>query len=129
MPQNIIIIADDVQVEAELNDGPTAKIIIGKLPIESSAQRWGGEIYFSIPVTAELESDSREVLEAGELGFWPTGNAFCIFFGPTPASQGDEIRAASAVNIIGKMKSDLAKLWIVSSGSSIVIKMAEDDKE
>ena len=129
MPQNIIIIADDIQVEAELNDGPTAKKIIGKLPIESSAQRWGGEIYFSIPVTAELESDSREVLEAGELGFWPTGNAFCIFFGPTPASQGDEIRAASAVNIIGKIKSDLAKLWNVSSGSSIVIKMAEDDKE
>jgi hypothetical protein len=129
MPQKIEIIAENVQVQAELNDGPTAKTIISILPIKALAQRWGGEIYFSIPVTAGLESDSREVLEAGELGFWPTGNAFCIFFGPTPASQGDEIRAASAVNIIGKMESDWAKLWNVSSGSSIVIKVAEDGKE
>jgi hypothetical protein len=129
MPQKIEIIAENVQVEAELNDSSTAKSIISTLPIEALAQRWGGEIYFSIPVTAGLESDSREVLKAGELGFWPTGNAFCIFFGPTPASQGDEIRAASAVNIIGKMKSDWAKLWDVSSGSSIVIKMAEGEKD
>jgi hypothetical protein len=126
MPLKIEIIAENVKVEAELNDSSTAKSIISKLPIEASAQRWGGEIYFSIPVTAGLEADSREVLEAGELGFWPTGNAFCIFFGPTPASQGDEIRAASAVNIIGKMKSDWSKLWNVSSGSSIVIKMVDD---
>lgn len=122
MSQKIEIIAENVKVEAELNDSRTAEKIINKLPIEALAQRWGGEIYFSIPATAELESDSREVLEAGELGFWPTGNAFCIFFGPTPASQGDEIRAASAVNIIGKMKSDWAKLWEFFSGSSIVIK-------
>jgi len=129
MPQNITIIADDVQVEAELNDGPIAKTIISILPIEALAQRWGGEIYFSIPVTAEFESNSREVLETGELGYWPTGNAFCIFFGPTPLSQGDEIRAASAVNVIGKMKGDWSGLWKVSSGSSIVIKMAEGVNE
>jgi len=129
MPQKIEIVTENVQVEAELNDGPTAKKIISNLPIKALAQRWGGEIYFSVPVTAELESDSREVLEAGELGFWPTGNAFCIFFGTTPVSQGEEIRAASAVNIIGKMKSDWAKLWDVPSGSDIVIKMAEDRKE
>jgi hypothetical protein len=129
MPQKIEIIAENITVDAELNDGPTAKKIIGKLPIKALAQRWGGEIYFSIPVMAGLESGSRDVLEAGELGFWPTGNAFCIFFGPTPASRGDEIRAASAVNIIGKMKSDWAKLWDVPSGSSIVIKTAEDGRE
>jgi len=129
MPQKIEIVTENVQVEAELNDGPTAKKIISNLPIKALAQRWGREIYFSIPVTSELESDSREVLEAGELGFWPTGNAFCIFFGTTPVSQGEEIRAASAVNIIGKMKSDWSKLWDVPSGSDIVIKMAEDRKE
>ena len=126
MSQKIEIIAENVKVEAELKDSPTAKKIISMLPIEALAQRWGGEIYFAIPVTAELESDSREVLEAGELGFWPTGNAFCIFFGPTPASQGNEIRAASAVNIIGKMRSDWAKLWNVPSRSSIVIKAMGD---
>ena len=126
MPQKIDIITENVQVEAELNDSPTAKSIISSLPIDALVQRWGGEIYFSIPVTAELEPDSREVLQAGELGFWPSGNAFCIFFGQTPASHGDEIRAASAVNIIGKINDGLEKLWDVSSGSDIVIKLAED---
>lgn len=129
MPQKIEITAENIRVEAELNDGPTAKSIISILPIEALAQRWGGEIYFSIPVTAELESKSREVLEAGELGYWPTGNAFCIFFGPTPLSQGDEIRAASAVNVIGKMKGDWSGLWDVPSGGSIVIKIAEGAEE
>ena len=125
MPQKIEIIAENVKVEAQLNNSPTAKSIINILPIEALAQRWGGEIYFSIPMTAELESDSREVLEAGELAFWPAGNAFCIFFGPTPASHGDEIRAASAVNIIGKMKSDWAGLWDVPSGADILIEIAQ----
>jgi hypothetical protein len=125
MPQKIEIIAENVKVEAQLNDSTTAKKIHSKLPIEALAQRWGGEIYFEIPVTAELESGSREVLEAGELGFWPTGSAFCIFFGPTPASQGDEIRAASAVNIIGKMKGDWSGLWDVPSGADILIEIAQ----
>jgi hypothetical protein len=129
MTQNIVIITEKVQIEAELNNGPTAQSIISILPIEALAQRWGGEIYFSIPVTEDLESNSREVLEAGELGYWPSGNAFCMFFGPTPASQGNEIRAASAVNIIGKMKGDWTGLWNISSGSRIIIKMLEDTKE
>jgi len=125
MPQRIKISAGDVQIEAELNDGPTAKSIIDTLPIEASARRWGGEIYFSIPVAAELEENSRDVLEAGELAFWPPGKAFCIFFGPTPASQGDEIRAASEVSIIGKMKSDWSGLWDVPSEATIVITITE----
>ena len=85
MPRKIVITAGQTQVEAELNDNPTAASIADALPIKAKAQRWGGEIYFSIPVTADLEPDSREVLQAGELGYWPTGKAFCIFFGPTPA--------------------------------------------
>ncbi len=125
MPQRIKISAGDVQIEAELNDGPTAKSIIDTLPIEASARRWGGEIYFSIPVAAKLEENSRDVLEAGELAFWPPGKAFCIFFGPTPASQGDEIRAASEVSIIGKMKSDWSGLWDVPSEATIVITITE----
>ena len=121
MPLKIKIAADKVQVEAELNDSLTAKSVADVLPIKAKAQRWGGEIYFTIPVEAELEADSREVLEAGELGYWPTGNAFCIFFGKTPASQGDEIRAASAVNIIGKVEGDLSELWDVDDGASVLI--------
>ena len=101
MGQGIVIRVESNSFEAELNDSMTGKAIYGALPIRAKAQRWGGEIYFSIPVSCELEENSREVLEEGELGYWPPGQAFCIFFGPTPASGGDEIRAASAVNIVG----------------------------
>lgn len=124
MPKSVIITAGKVQVRAELNDTPTAKSIVDILPIKAKAQRWGGEIYFSIPVTAELEKDSRDVLEAGELGYWPTGNALCLFFGPTPASEADEIRAASAVNIIGKMAGGWSGLPDVPSGASVLIESA-----
>ena len=121
MSQRIKITAGAVTVEAELNDNPTAKAIAEVLPIKASAQRWGGEIYFTIALKAALEPDGREVLEAGELGFWPTGSAFCMFFGATPASNGDEIRAASAVNILGKMEGDLSGLWDVASGDEVLI--------
>lgn len=121
MAQTIKITAGGVQVEAELNNGPTAKSISTALPIKAKGRRWGGEIYFSIPVTADLEPDGRDVLEEGELGYWPSGSAFCIFFGPTPASEGDEIRAASAVNIIGKMEGDWSELWNVPDGADVLI--------
>jgi len=108
-------------VDAELNESRTAKAIAEALPIQAKAQRWGGEIYFSIPVSCELQADSREVIEAGELGYWPPGTAFCIFFGPTPASQGDEIRAASAVNVVGKMKGDWSELWDVPDEADVCV--------
>ncbi|MHC4156854.1 MAG: cyclophilin-like fold protein [Planctomycetota bacterium] len=121
MARKIMITAGEVKVEAELNDGPTAKMVAGALPIKARGNRWGEEIYFEIPVEADLEADARDVLEAGELGYWPSGNAFCIFFGPTPASRGDEIRAASAVNIIGKVKGDLSQLPGVPNGAQVLI--------
>ena len=121
MAQKIKITTGKVRLEAELNDSPTAKAIFNALPIEAKANRWGGEIYFTIPVEAELEADAREVLEAGELGYWPTGNAFCIFFGKTPASKKNEIRAASAVNVIGKIKGNLSELWDVADGEGVAI--------
>lgn len=124
MPKTIKITAGQIQVEAELNDGPTAQLIFEALPIKAKGNRWGGEIYFSIPVQAGLETDSRDVLDAGELGYWPTGQAFCIFFGSTPASAADEIRAASAVNIIGKVNSDLSQLPDVPDGVDVLIESA-----
>ena len=121
----ISIKAGKVHVLAELNDSPTAIAISDALPIKGQVNRWGGEIYFSIPISAELESDSREVLEEGELGYWPPGNAFCIFFGLTPASQDNEIKATSAVNIIGKIRGDWSGLWHVQDGDEIVIETAD----
>ncbi len=124
MAEKIVIKAGGNVFEGELNDSMTGKKIYDGLPIRSNGQRWGGEIYFSIAVSCELEEDSREVLEEGELGYWPPGQAFCIFFGPTPASGGDEIRAASAVNIVGRIKGDLSGLWDVPDGAEVCIEKA-----
>ncbi len=121
MGQAIVIRAGDDVFQAQLNDDVTGKAIFDALPIRAAAQRWGGEIYFSIPVSCELEAGSRDVLEAGELAYWPPGKAFCIFFGPTPASQGDDIRAASAVNIVGRLKGDFSALWDVPDGAQVSI--------
>ena len=125
MPTPIRITAGDIQVEAELNEGPTARAVAGALPIKGQARRWGQEIYFAIPVKAKLEKEAREVVQAGEIGYWPTGSAFCLFFGPTPASRGDEIRAASAVTIIGRIRSDFSRLTEVAEGETVFIEKCD----
>jgi len=124
MAEGIKIKTAGIEFKAELNDTPCAKAILEALPIKGSVNRWGQEIYFAIPVSCELEAGSREVMEKGEMGYWPNGKAFCIFFGPTPASRGDEIRAASAVNVIGKVTGDLSRLEEVSDGAEISVERA-----
>lgn len=106
MEKKIRIRVGELKVEAELNESKTAQLIWESLPIEGKTNLWGEEIYFAIPVTTGQEQGSRDVVSPGELGYWPPGHAFCIFFGPTPASRGNEIRAASAVNVIGKVLTD-----------------------
>ncbi len=117
--RQIKIIAGDVSAVAELSDGKTSDAIWDSLPIENSVNTWGDEIYFSIPVASTLDETAKEVVEKGDLGYWPTGKAFCIFFGPTPASQGDEIRPASAVNIVGRVEGDTDIFKKVRDGESI----------
>lgn len=124
MEKKIRILVSDLQVEAQLNDSKTAQLIWEVLPIEAKGNLWGEEIYFAIPVKTGLEKGSREVVSAGELGYWPTGHAFCIFFGPTPASRGDEIRAASAVNIIGKVSGDPKVFKKIKDGAKIMLEKA-----
>ncbi len=121
MGKRIRILIDDLKVEAELNESKTAQLVWEALSIESKTNLWGEEIYFVIPVKAGLEEGAREVVSAGELGYWPTGHAFCIFFGPTPASRGDEIRAASAVNVIGKVLSDPKVFRKVKDGVKVIL--------
>ena len=117
--KQIKIMCGDIELKAELNDKPTAKKIYGILPVNSRAMRWGAEVYFTIPMDAELEADARDILEPGELGFWPVGNAFCIFWGPTPASNADEPRAASHVNVFGHIIGDASILEKAVSGTKI----------
>jgi hypothetical protein len=120
MNRIIAIETDKINVKAEINDTKTADIIWQALPIQSTVNTWGEEIYFSIPVDAEPEN-GREVVEAGDIGYWPPGKAFCIFFGLTPASKSDEIRAASPVNIFGKVIGDAQVFSAIKSGETISI--------
>ena len=120
MAEDIRITVGGLEVNASLNDTETAKAIAAALPISASANTWGDEIYFGIPVDAGLE-DGQEVVDLGDLGYWPPGRAFCVFFGRTPASQGDEIRPASAVTVIGKVAGDPTVFKQVNSGAQITI--------
>ncbi|MBA7556076.1 hypothetical protein ES705_48774 [subsurface metagenome] len=122
--KKITITTEDLKVDASLNDSETAQKIWEALPIEGSVNTWGDEIYFSIPVNIPLE-DGKEVVSVGDLGYWPPGSAFCIFFGLTPASQGDEIRPASPVNIFGKTIGDPKVFKKVSSGAKIIVEKDE----
>ncbi|MEW6228070.1 MAG: cyclophilin-like fold protein [Bacillota bacterium] len=124
MSRSISIRAGGIEVEGALNDSKTADAIWAALPITGRANRWGDEIYFAIPVKVAGEN-GKEVVDSGDLGYWPPGHAFCIFFGPTPASRGGEIRAASPVNVFGKVESDPAVLRNVKDGEEIVISARE----
>ncbi len=121
MAHKIVIKTGDVTVEAVLNNSPTAKAVWGALPITGKANTWGDEIYFATPVKHELEPAAREIVEMGDLGYWPPGRALCIFFGPTPVSTGSEIRCASAVNIIGRVRGDPTIFKKVKDGARIQI--------
>ncbi len=123
--QKIRIIVDDVSAEAELSGSKTSETIWDALPIENTVNTWGEEIYFEIPVKSALDETAKEVVEKGDLGYWPTGKAFCIFFGPTPASEGDEIRPASAVNIVGKVAGDTEVFKSIQQGTNIKLERME----
>ncbi len=120
----IVITAGRVSAEARLNDSKTAAAIWDALPIEAKADTWGDEIYFDIGLTAAPESP-REVVEPGDLAYWPPGRAFCVFFGPTPMSRGDEIRPASPVNVVGRIVGDPKAFKAVSAGTRVTLRRNE----
>ena len=114
----IRIIAGDVTANGELNDSPTASGIWEALPIEAKASTWGDEIYFDIGISAPADA-SQDVVDLGDLGFWPPGRAFCVFFGPTPMSRGSEIRPASAVTVVGRVAGDARAFTKVRAGAKV----------
>jgi hypothetical protein len=120
----IEISVSSITLRAELNQGETAARIWDVLPVKGRAVRWGEEIYFEIPVAMAEESDARQNVEVGTLAYWPPGRAFCIFFGPTPASSDERPRAYSPVNVVGKMLDDVDKLREVQSGASVCVERA-----
>ena len=122
--RKIQITAGDVSAIGVLEDNATADAVWDALPISAEANTWGDEIYFGIPVHVEEAEDAGDVVEMGALAYWPPGNAFCIFFGRTPASQGDEIRAASAVNRLGSVAGDPAVFRQVAGGATVTLEKA-----
>ena len=120
----IIITVENISIKAELLDTPTARKIAEALPLEGSVNVWGDEIYFNIPLTLDQEPDASQDVEVGDLGYWPAGPAFCIFFGPTPVSSGDQPRAYSPVNVFGRIIGDTKQFKSVSNGATININPA-----
>jgi len=124
MPRKITITAGKVSLPATLNDSPSAKAVWAALPIEARANRWGEEIYFEIDVQLEEAGDARAEMKVGELAYWPPGSAFCIFFGPTPVSRGQEPRAASNVNPLGMVEGDATAFTAVRNGEKVRLQAA-----
>jgi hypothetical protein len=122
----IKISSGELTLQAELNESPTAQEIWKKLPLEGRANAWGDEIYFEVPVVMDQESDARAEVEVGELGYWPVGRAFCIFFGPTPVSTDERPRAYSPVNVIGRVQGDATLFKLVRDGDLVRIDRLED---
>lgn len=119
--KKISIKTEQINLEAELYDTPTAKIIYDSIPLRGMAGVWGDEVYFDMGIAIEMEDDAREEVKIGELGYWPSGNAFCIFFGPTPVSDGEEPLAYSPVNVFGKVIGDTTVLKSIEPGDIITI--------
>lgn len=121
MKKAIRIACGSVSIECELNESPTARAIFAALPLKGAFNRWGEEIYFSIPVAVKEEPDATMDVNVGDLGYWPVGKAFCVFFGPTPASSGLKPRAASPVNIFGHVKDDVTLLNKINDSDPVEV--------
>tara|TARA_B100001093_G_scaffold502542_1_gene555689 strand:+ start:72 stop:440 length:369 start_codon:yes stop_codon:yes gene_type:complete len=113
---------ESITIEADLNNSETANNIKKLLPILNTVNIWGDEIYFPVDINDE-EIGAKEIVELGDIGYWPPGNAFCLFFGLTPLSKGEEIRAASPINIIGKIRGEINILKKVKSGEKVMVSL------
>jgi hypothetical protein len=117
----LVIKIGPISLVAELLDTPTAKAILKHVPFTSSANTWGDEVYFDTPITTSKETDARDIVVAGELAFWVEGSCIAIGFGPTPISQGDEIRLAAKTNIWGQSLTDVRLLSKIKDGDPVSV--------
>jgi hypothetical protein len=122
----ILIKFDNQSLEAVLNDSATSKALWHKLPLESQVNTWGDEIYFETPIDMPQEPDAQEIVSVGDIGYWPIGRAFCIFFGPTPASTDEQPRAYGPVNLLGKVLQDCDGLKSIQNQQSVRVERLED---
>ncbi len=126
MARHLTIRSEEAHLKVDLGGGRTAEEIWGCLPLEGSANLWGDEIYFEIPVSVEPEDGARETVEVGDVCYWPQGEALCIFFGPTPASTDEKPRAASPVTIVGRVSEGLDDVERIESGETLRVEGVEE---
>ncbi|GLO60323.1 hypothetical protein MACH09_08310 [Vibrio sp. MACH09] len=112
-----------ITLDIQLNESDTASELLSELPIRSRVRRWGDEIYFPTPVDMDVSADAQEIVEVGDVAFWPPDQALCLFFGPTPCSQNGKPQAASAVNVVGKLLGDVTILARVTDNSQIEVRL------
>lgn len=125
MSKEITITINERSFQGELNDSDTAKAIGEELPVEAEPSFWGDEIYFEIPVDISENENPEVELEIGDLAYWPDGNAFCIFYGPTPSSDDSKPRPASPVTVIGKLAGNATALREFGRGTAKKVKIEE----
>ena len=123
----IIIESEKIgQIRAKLlidKNPETCKAIWENLPFDLNLSRWGEELYGEIPVSIGKENAQVDC-EVGDIGYWPDGKGFCIFFGPTPASKDEKPKAASPVNIFAKIEGD-AKIFAQFTSFIGIVKKGE----
>jgi len=129
MGRQINIIIGQVELTAQLNDSPSAKALIKKLPLKFRMSRWGDEYYGDCGLDVEEEPQARTLMEVGELAVWPPGSALCIFFGPTPASTGSQPIAASKVNPIGSVTSQLDSLKKLGPSIQVRVELSKKSQD
>lgn len=111
-----------LDVSVELNDSQTAKWIVSRLPLTSRAELWGEEVYFYIKPQTELETSyAADVVEVGDVAYWPQGPCLCLFFGMTPSSRNGQIMPASTVTVIGRVSGDARILEKTKEGDLIQV--------
>lgn len=124
--KKLILKIGPISLVAELLGTPTAREILRHVPFTSNVNTWGDEVYFSTPINASIETDAKDIVEAGELAFWVEGNCIAIGFGPTPISQGNEIRLAAKTNIWGLSLTDVKLLTKVKDGDPVSVEIYDD---
>ena len=119
----IKIFFHDNEILGELQNTKTAKTIYDSLPLDGAAIRWEEEVYFAIPVRISPEKDATEEVREGDIAYWPQGQSFCVFFGKEPNSTGNKTRAASKVNVFGKIE-DISLFHNIKDGDLIIVERA-----
>ena len=125
MPTRIIVKIGKIKLTGEFNDTPAGKAMAAAMPIECHWSRWGEEYYGTTrPGFGTYPGPGTDLMDVGDLAYHAPNGWFCLFFGPTPASRGNEPRAAVPVQKVGKVQGDWAAVKALGESVKATIKAA-----